>query len=400
VLTVGLDTSALDVGFKEHAERGIGRYVRELKRYLDSAVPERTNSDGDFDVRYFDHSDIVSDRAVSWLPAGRMTAKQQLLYPWRLGKESAKRAIDYLHFPAHMDAPSWSPLRYAVTVLDLIPLICADLYKADNPSWRFALARWLELRGIRNASLVLAISQCTADDVHRILGVPYERIVVTPLGVDERFFGASLPADVQAFDSRYGLDSNRPLVLYVGGIDQRKNAPAMIKAIAEAAEKCVANDMPRPQFLMAGGIQKDRQFPVLQRAIEEHGLADCVIMPGFVPDEELLQLYARADVFLFLSLYEGFGLPALEAMAAGLPIVCSNRSAMPEVVGDAGLLVDPTDTAQAAEAIWRLLQNKQLAHHYSEQGVKRARLFPWARTGKTTLEAYARLTGANSGSLF
>jgi glycosyltransferase involved in cell wall biosynthesis len=398
--TVGLDTSALDVSFKEHAGRGIGRYVRELKGYFDresdAAMSAQAGRGANelVDIAYFDHADIVSDKAVNWLPAGRMTIKQQLLYPVRLGRESRKREIDCLHFPAHMDAPSWSPLPYAVTVLDLIPLICADLYKADSPSWRFALARWFELRGIRNAALVLAISQCTADDVHRLLGVPYERIVVTPLGVDEGFFNAALPDDVPGFDRRFGLDEKRPLLLYVGGIDQRKNAPGMIHALAEVAGRCDRNGTPRPQLLMAGGIQRDKQFPTLLKAIEQHCVADCVLLPGYVADEDLLRLYARADVFLFLSLYEGFGLPALEAMAAGLPLVCSNRSAMPEVVGDAGLLVDPTNPRQAAEAILGLLENKELANDFSRRGVERAKLFPWSQTGLTTLFAYEQLSSS------
>lgn len=169
MFTVGLDTSALDPSFKAHAGRGIGRYVTELKKYFDR------NDESTLKVGFFDHRSLRApswlERSIASLPAGRETVRQQIVYPLSL-KLSRSAAFNVMHFPAHMDAPSWSMRRYIITVLDLIPLVCADLYKADRPGWRYRLARWLEIRAIKNASLVLAISENTARDVVRLLDIP------------------------------------------------------------------------------------------------------------------------------------------------------------------------------------------------------------------------------------
>ena len=166
--TVGLDLSALNVGFKEHALRGIGRYVSELKSYLDRT---RSSSSSAIGINYFDYFELANKgagaRFVDRLPLGKLTLKQQLLYPIAFNRLDC----DTLHFPAHMDAPAWGMKNYALTVLDLIPFVLSDLYRAEQPNWRFHFARWLEVRAIKNASLIMAISDNTAHDLHRVLGL-------------------------------------------------------------------------------------------------------------------------------------------------------------------------------------------------------------------------------------
>jgi glycosyltransferase involved in cell wall biosynthesis len=394
---IGFDTSALDETFKAHAARGIGRYVRELKRYFDA----RAASEGDTGlcVGEFDHRQLTlgnsADRIVDRLPFGRHTVRQQLLYPMRLSKVTAGR-FDALHFPAHMDAPSWSVRRYALTVLDLIPMVCRDLYRADRPGWRFHLARWLEMRAIKNASLVLAISENTARDVRRLLGIPAERIVVTPLGVDERFFAAPrMLEDASAMGAlrrRLDLPADRPVVLYVGGIDQRKNWKGLLEVHAELVRR--RSEPPRrPALVMVGKIENDEHFPALKARIAELGLEGDVRLAGFLNDEELLRAYALSTVFFFPSLYEGFGLTPLEAMAAGVAVVSSNTSAMPEVIGDAAVPIDPSDVRACAEAVDALLSDGARRLELQATGRARAARFTWERTGKATLEAYRLLAG-------
>ena len=387
VFSVGLDTSALDASFKSHAQRGIGRYVTELKRYFDS------HGGGNTSVGFFNHTSFVSGKIakplLQVLPAGVNTVRQQVLFPVQLSTGVTKR-FDCVHFPAHMDAPAWSVKSCIVTVLDLIPLILKDLYLPERGNFRFHFARWLELRAIRNAKLIVAISENTARDVNRILGIPRDRIVVTPLGVDKRFHSATLTMDEASLREKYGIPPGRPIILYVGGIDQRKNYRALIEALS----KILAQGAPRgapPVLVMAGRIQGDRQFPKLQAIIASHDLADSVVTPGFVPDEDLLQLYAASSVFFFPSLYEGFGLPPLEAMAAGLPVVSSNTSCMPEVLGDAAIAIDPLDTEAAAREIHGLLSDPQRANLFRERGRKRAAQFTWQRTGEATIRAYEQL---------
>jgi glycosyltransferase involved in cell wall biosynthesis len=389
MITIGLDTSGLSEDFREHAARGIGRYVAELHKYF-TAHP-----DPEVAVVPFDHARFVASARwndlIDRVPLGRRTIKQQLIAPLRL---SLARGLpfDVMHFPAHMDAPSWCWRRYILTVLDLIPLVLKELYQAELPGWRFKLARRLEIRAIEQAGLVLAISENTARDVERLLGVPADRIVVTPLGVAEKFFGARLGEDETGLRLRYGIPAGRPIILYVGGIDPRKNWRGMLAVLCELLSKLQAFPLrAKPVLVMAGKITTDRQYPKLLAEIGRLGLEADVILPGFVKDEDLLQLYAVSAVFLFLSLYEGFGLPPLEAMAAGLPVVCSNRSSLPEVIGDAALLVDPEDHGGVLSALWRILEEPELAADLRARGRKQATRFTWEQTGAATLAAYRRL---------
>jgi glycosyltransferase involved in cell wall biosynthesis len=389
---VGLDTSALDGGFKNHAMRGIGRYVQELNRYFLSQHSSDV-SVGTFDQGILRQKSLASS-FIDSLPAGKRTLSQQLLYPLRLRKGPLS-AFDVVHFPAHMDAPAWSPKKYILTVLDLIPLVLKDLYKADKPSWRFAFARFLEIRAIKSASLIVAISHNTARDVHEILGVPEEKIVVTHLGVDRKFFDARLLDGRDALCARYKLSPNRPFVLYVGGIDQRKNFSGLLKAFKELLIICKERQKPLPQLIMAGNIQTDGQYPKLLELARTLSLESDIAMPGFVEDRDLLQLYSISSVFFFPSLYEGFGLPPLEAMAAGTPVVSSGTSSMPEVLGEAALLVDPLNAAESAKALFEVLHTQEIALSLRQLGRKQAEKFTWQATGEQTLKAYERLALQN-----
>jgi alpha-1,3-rhamnosyl/mannosyltransferase len=393
---VGFDTSALDPSFKEHAARGIGRYVRELKRYFDSIrnTPDGGTPTPELVVDFFDHTWFKAppmlDRLIAAAPIGRQTIRQQVVYPLYLGGQRTSR-FNALHFPAHMDAPSWSGKPYVLTVLDLIPLVCRDLYASVTPTWRFRLARWLELRAIRGAALIVAISRHTARDVERILGVPPERIVVTPLGVDEMFFGDEGPVDEAGVRARRGIPPERPMILYVGGIDQRKNYRGLIDTFAEVLRGCAERGQPIPVLVLVGKIATDKEYPRLKAAIAARGVEDAVIEAGFVPDAELVALYRASAVFLFPSLYEGFGMPPLEALAAGLPVVSSGTSAMPEVIESAGLLYDPTDAVAGARAVLDVLSDSALRTTLVRAGRARAREFTWRRTGELTLGAYEAL---------
>lgn len=382
---VGLDISALDEGFKAHAARGIGRYVKELHRYLDS---HRSDS---APIDTFDHRTVrlprLMERAIGMIPVGRQTIRQQLVYPLRLGSGAMSR-FSALHFPAHMDAPAWLGKPYLLTVLDIIPVVLADLYAAEVPGWRFRFARYLELRAIKQASLILAISQHTANDLERVLGIPPERIRVTPLGVDEGFF-APVPesAKDEAWE-RIGVPRGSEILLYVGGIDPRKNVPALLPVLEELTQaRTLAGKQP-PHLVIAGRIEGDRSYPALCDAIRRRGLSAQVHLLGYVADSVLKALYQLATVFVFPSLYEGFGLPPLEAMAAGLPVVSSRASSMPEVLGEVGIGIAPEDTNRWVAEILLLLDDEERRRSLARAGVEQARRFTWARTGETTLAAY------------
>jgi glycosyltransferase involved in cell wall biosynthesis len=393
MITVGLDTSGIDPSFKSHAQRGIGRYVFELIKVL------QQTSDPDIAVDFFDHTSVVEGgigaRAIDYMPCGRTTLKQQLLYPLRLSTGVTKR-FSFLHFPAHMDAPAWSNKPFVLTVLDLIPLVLADLYKANRPGWRFRFARWLELKSIQQALVLLAISENTANDIVKILGVPRNRIVVTPLGVDASFFDIAelrrqgAPSGVR---NKLGLHPSRPLVLYVGGHDERKNIRTLIDIMSRVRKVRHEEGHEVPQLVMAGRVTSPLEQARLDGALDHFEMRQDTAVLGYVPDAELKELYSESYLFLFPSLYEGFGLPVLEAMASGLPVVSSNSSSLPEVVGNAGSLFDPADADAGARAVLSLLSDSGRATKLSEEGWQRAKLFTWEETGRTTLEAY-RLAGS------
>lgn len=384
---VALDTSALDPKFKSHASRGIGRYVRELKAYFDA------NSHPTFSIEHFDHREFkeggIINRMIEMLPAGRQTIRQQLVYPLHLA--FPKSRFDVLHFPAHMDAPAWSINNYILTVLDLIPLVLSDLYKAHTPNWRFHFARWLEIRAIKNASLILAISENTARDVERILKVPPERIVVTPLGVSSEFFREVSPAEQDKLRAKYKIDASRKVVISVGGIDPRKNYRSLVETFARLVGIHRDRNLPEPLLLIVGNIEGDREYPRLRDLIHRLDVDDQVIETGFVSNEDLIGLYSLSAALFFPSLYEGFGLTPLEAMAVGTPVLTSNTSCLPEVLGDAGMASDAADYEECAKLLYSILHEPGLAQRLNRQGKKRAALYDWSRTGALTVRAYEQL---------
>lgn len=388
---VGLDISALDVKFKSHALRGIGRYVQELSKYLVS------NKHPDIEVGTFDHREFreqgILNKVIDYLPAGRQTIRQQLVYPFHLSNQ--KKKFDLLHFPAHMDAPSWSVNNYVLTVLDLIPLVLSDMYKANKATLRFTFARWLEIKAIKNAGLILAISQNTADDVHRILKIPQERIVVTPLGIDGMFFRDVSEDEKLALYEKFKIPKGNKFVIYVGGIDPRKNYVSLIESFARLLEIEKEKGNKLPSLVMAGSIKNDREYPRLRKLIEDKGISDLVIEAGYVSDMDLPALYAISSVLFFPSLYEGFGFTPLEAMAGGTPVICSPTSCMPEVLGDAAIFVDTKDYDTCALRMHEALNNPGVKEALRDKGIKRAASYNWSKTGELTLAAYEKLIAKN-----
>jgi glycosyltransferase involved in cell wall biosynthesis len=390
-MRVGFDISALDPRFKSHAERGIGRYVSNLAQYLNESLPP------DLSIEWFNHENLlrtgVVTKLIDFLPCARTTLRQQLLYPVKLGTGALRQTM-CVHFPAHMDGPAWSTKPYILTVHDLIPLILDKLYKEHRPTWRYEFARWLENRSIRNATLLLSVSETTAQDVVRLLGVPRDRIVVTPNGVDQSFFDLfklrkEMTSEARLeLRSRLGIPLHRPIIFYVGGHDERKNIPRLVEIAREVISECAERKESEPVLVLAGRIHTQRERDTLDTALRNFAMAADTVNVGYVSDADLRALYAESSVFLFPSLYEGFGLPVLEAMAAGVPVVSSDRGALPEVMGKAGVSFDPDDAIAGCQGVLRVLRNSEFAHRLSHEGHQQAGLFSWERTGRLTVEAY------------
>jgi len=298
-------------------------------------------------------------------------------------RRAASLGADVLHYP-YFAAPLFSPVPVVVTIHDLIPI----LLPAYHGSALVRLYTALAAAGARRARLVLADSESTRTDVVARLGVAPGRVRVVLLAPSPRFRQPISEAEQASVRERYALPPH--FVLYVGGLDQRKNVPRLVEAFAQARRQWHL-----PHYLVILGARRPHSafFPDPARAAARAGVDKEVLFPGHVPEHDLPAFYSLADAFAYPSRYEGFGLPPLEAMACGTPVVCSGVSSLPEVVGDAGLLVPPDDTKAWAEALATILTDQSLREELKLRGRERARRFSWERTAEETLRAYQEAAG-------
>lgn len=289
----------------------------------------------------------------------------------------ATRRFDVLHSPA-LTAPLATAAANVVVMPDTTWVTAADLGKGQAATVR--LWRAVVPLVARRADRVIAISQASADDVEQHLRVPRRRIDIVPLG-----FGTSArvaPTHEARLRAKLRLGDG-PIVLNVGAKKLHKNQLRLVQALPAVREAA-----PEARLVLAGARTpyEDR----LRAEAAKLDLSDAVAFPGYVGDADLEGLYAAASVFVFPSLNEGFGLPVLEAMSRGVPVVTSSVSSLPEVAGDAALLVDPVSVEAIAEATSRVLTDGSLRERLVEAGRKRPAAFTWDRTAEATLDTWRR----------
>lgn len=300
-------------------------------------------------------------------PPVRIGWEQTVLPLW-----SAVDRLDVLHSPVNV-LPRASPAPGVLTIHDLSFLRLPDRLSASRRRYLSVAAR----TSARHARRIIAVSESTRDDVVELLGVPPERVTVIPLAADERYRPADEMA-IGAFRARKNLAE--PFVLFVGTLEPRKNVSTLLRAFA-----ALSKEIPHKLVLVgAQGWMTAEMYETLQRL----GLADRVRLTGFVPVEELPLWYSAADVFAFPSSYEGFGLPPLEAMACGAAVITSAVSSLPEVVGDAAVIVPPGDVDELAGALRRVLADPKLRADLGRKGIVRAGLFSWERMAQQTAQVY------------
>ena len=258
-----------------------------------------------------------------------------------------------------------------------------DLIFRFYPQTHKPLNRWfltlMMPRFLRAVDAVIAVSDCTKRDAVRLYGLDEAKIKVIHEGVNPRFCTAP-PEAISVVRQKYGLPKD--FILSVGTIEPRKNLTSLLEAYRVLRDR-------RGECKLVIVGQKGWLYEGFFRRLRELGLKDEVIFPGFVPDEDLPALYSAADLFVFPSLYEGFGLPVLEAMACGAPVITSNTSSLPEVAGDAALLVDPTSIEALTHAMRNVLESKQLRDELSAKGYEQAAKFNWESAARETLAVYA-----------
>jgi glycosyltransferase involved in cell wall biosynthesis len=239
----------------------------------------------------------------------------------------------------------------------------------------------------RKSDRILTVSEASKRDILHFFNVPPEKIVVVYNGIDERFSIQPSVEEIARVRERFQLDHG--FVLYAGTIKPHKNLVRLIEAFAALRK----GEFEELKLLIIG--DEISKLPALRRAVHSHKLHKHVRFLGFLPDETLAALYRLAAVFVFPSLYEGFGLPPLEAMASGTPVVTSNVSSLPEVAGDAAILVDPYDVSSIVDGVRRVLTDPVLADELRRKGLARARDFSWDRSVARTHDIYRLVGGWN-----
>jgi glycosyltransferase involved in cell wall biosynthesis len=288
--------------------------------------------------------------------------------------KSSFRKADLVHFP-HFSAPLAFNRPYVVTIHDLVYF----LFRSACPHKVGHLyARVMYPRIARRAHLIITDSAFSKREIIKYLSIPKERVRTIYLGVDTKCFHPQPSEVIEPILQKYGIW--KKYLLYVGNHQRRKNIPRLIQAFAQLKK--------RQDYQLVIGGPNDARLTEIQNSLQTSCSKDEVILTGRIPLEELPALYSGASCFIFPSLYEGFGLPLLESMACGTPVVASNTSSLPEVVGDAGVLVEPHESLSLREGIERILNNKGLQEELRERGMERARKFSWDTTVKETLQVY------------
>jgi glycosyltransferase involved in cell wall biosynthesis len=343
---------------------GIGTYIRNILVQLDR-LDQQTEyvilcRPGDVDLA---RSLAPRFRLVPET-AGTYSAVEQVRIPWRLWREH----VDLVHEP-HYVLPPATRCRSVVTIHDCIHLMFPQ-YLRNRLA--YAYARTSMWTATRQASRILTVSEASKRDILHFFDIPPEKVQVVYNAIDHRFLTAPDEATTDRVRQRYQLD--HPFVLYVGNIRPHKNLERLIDAFGRARPRG-----PEGLKLVVIGDEVSK-YPSLRQTVHRHKLDKHVRFLGFQPHETLASFYRLAAAFVFPSLYEGFGLPPLEAMACGTPVVTSNVSSLPEVAGDAALLVDPYNVEAIAEGLVIVLTDEARRQRMIVRGLARARQFSWAES--------------------
>ena len=341
---------------------GRARYVRELVTRLPAAAP-----DARFVLYANEDGALAGPSNVEWRAVRRSGVR------WHLGVARKARTETDLYFSTMGYVTPHFLRAYVQTVFDLIAF--KDFALPHRHSAR--VERLTLGRTLRHARAIVTISEATARDLRALGPEVAERVAVTPLAADARFHPNRTPEELDDVRRRYGLPTD--YVLATGTIEPRKNLSRLVKAFA-----ALPGDVRSTHMLVLVGKKGWDHEPVFE-AIAAHAGGRAVHL-DFVPDDDLARLYAGATVFCYPSLYEGFGLPVLEAMQAGAPVVTSHISSLPEVGGDAVRYVDPYDVGDIARTLADVLGDEAQRKALSRAGIERARRFSWETTARLTLD--------------
>jgi glycosyltransferase involved in cell wall biosynthesis len=384
-MRIGIDGSCLS------NRRGFGRFARRLLEalarqstshrftvFVDRPSTPAVEIPGGFDRVVVDVSEAPS-RAAS--AQGRRRWRDMLA----MGLAVARSGVDVMYFPASYSFfPVWNAGKLVVTMHDTLPLTHPELVfpnRRGQLAWRLkeaAAARW--------ADRIVTVSESSRRAIAAWSGLPPERVHVISEGPDPVFQPRAEDPRAVAVLRRLAVPPDARFLLAVGGLSPHKNLLRLVEAFAHSAPADV-------NLVLVGDLHDvfHTHVPQIRAAIETHRLQDRVIMTGFVSDDDLVFLYSRAYALVFPSLLEGFGLPAVEAMACGTPVISSNAGSLPEVVGDAGIYFDPTDVGSIAAALGSFLKDPEGRDELARLARARSLLFSWDNSARALLDCFRAL---------
>ncbi|MFQ5952631.1 MAG: glycosyltransferase family 4 protein [Candidatus Omnitrophota bacterium] len=355
-MKIGIDTQST-CGEKT----GIGYYTKSLIEEFERI--------GNVELKYY------SDRQKTDLN----TLERMYWENMALPSAAVKDKIDLLHIPGFAGPRMKGKFKKVTTINDLIGMIYPQNL---NRVSRFYWQRWLPACA-KNSDAIIAISEHTKRDIVKLLGVPEEKIHVILLAADSKFYPIAEKESLEKVRQKYDLPHD--FMLHLGTIEPRKNITGLVEAFAGYV---LEND-PDLHLVLAG--KKDWGYEQVYQKLEKLNVSSWVKFIDYVDDADMSAIYNLAKFFVYPSFYEGFGLPVLEAMACGTAVICSNTSSLPEVVGDAAILIDPNNIGELKEKIRELDTNASLRAELSERAIHQAGKFSWKKTAEQTLEVYKKL---------
>lgn len=376
---------ALDV--RRIRDFGIGTYIRNLLR----AFGQLESQHEFLLIGPASEQSLFAGLPANFIPVPHATSDLDRLDHFLLPLLIRRLSVDLTHIPLNR-VPLLLPGPYVVTVHDL-----SNVLFDSSPRWLHHLRRFRFQRAVSHAGQVIAVSSATRRDLINVAGIRESCVQTIYNAPDPRFLHSSEPPDDPARNreterqrilERYRIED--PYLLYVGHIRPQKNIPRLVEAFAVARQQFTAHPEFHSLRLIIIGDDIHRH-PEVRRAVIHSRVENCVRFLGFVPFETLRVLYESATAFLFPSLYEGFGLPPLEAMACGTPVITSGVSSLPEVVGEAAMIVHPENVFDIARGISEVLGDRRLREMLIDRGYLRARSFSWLRSGAETLDLYRRV---------
>jgi len=374
---------AIDI--RRMTEFGVGTYIRNVVRTLGRL---------DEGNEYFLIGPAAKVEEIGALPPNFHTvpqfAPERSVQGYRAFRSALKRlGCDLVHVPNLFAVPRALPCPYVMTVHDMLDHMSRA--REQSGFWR-TLHFQLTKRALGGASRIFAVSNFTRNEIEKLFEIPSDRIEVVYNAIDERFLrGHASAADRELIAQRYQV--TYPFLLYAGRITAHKNVVRMIEAFSALKTELERGQAyPDLKLIIIGDDLSGN--PDLRRTVIRSGVQNDVRFLGFVPIEVLRIFYDVAKIFVFPSLYEGFGLPPLEAMVHGTPVVTSNVSSLPEVVGNAAVLVNPENVFEIMRALHRVLTDQALRDRMKERGYQQAMKFSWEKSVRRIMEVYRQVAGA------